>query len=174
MLLSTTLMAVIAMTITSNALSFSIQLTPCRCLRYPRKAEINRNSRSHPSCHYGIAIDHTIHILNLAERGIDDDDGLGDKKVETESSSSAESESTLPDRISKSQELAKLQNEFAMKQSRQKLLDPVNPSPANTGGERDLFIPIVTLVAVVGFTGLYGYEMLRLYVRGELYLPWEH
>ena len=40
------------------------------------------------------------------------------------------------------------------------------------GGGKDLFIPIVTLISVMGFTGLYGYEMLRLYSRGELYLPW--
>lgn len=37
--------------------------------------------------------------------------------------------------------------------------------------ERDMFIPIFTLVAIAGFTGAYGYEMLRLYSRGELYFP---
>lgn len=40
--------------------------------------------------------------------------------------------------------------------------------------ERDLFIPIFTLVSLAGFFGSYGYEMLRLYSRGELYLPWEN
>ena len=38
--------------------------------------------------------------------------------------------------------------------------------------ERDLFIPIFTLVSLAGLFGAYGYEMLRLYLRGELYLPW--
>ena len=49
----------------------------------------------------------------------------------------------------------------------------VKPSSASprTEPERDLFIPIFTLVAIAGFTGAYGYEMLRLYSRGELYLP---
>jgi hypothetical protein len=40
-------------------------------------------------------------------------------------------------------------------------------------GERDFFIPIFTLVAITGFVGAYGYEMVRLYSRGELYLPWD-
>lgn len=89
------------------------------------------------------------------------------------------SASQSSDRISKSQELARLQNEMASKQSRQgsSSSGSVNSSGANNGGgggERDLFIPIVTLVSVIGFTGLYGYDMLRLYSRGELYLPWEN
>jgi hypothetical protein len=40
--------------------------------------------------------------------------------------------------------------------------------------ERDLFIPIFSLVSLAGLFGSYGYEMLRLYSRGELYLPWDH
>ena len=43
-----------------------------------------------------------------------------------------------------------------------------NPLP---GQERDLFIPIFVGVAIAGFTGVYAYETLRLYLRGELYLP---
>ena len=38
--------------------------------------------------------------------------------------------------------------------------------------EKDLFIPMFALVSIAGFFGLYTYEMLRLYSRGELYLPW--
>ena len=43
------------------------------------------------------------------------------------------------------------------------------------GQERDLFIPIFALVSLAGLFGSYGYEMARLYSRGELYLPmpWE-
>ena len=44
----------------------------------------------------------------------------------------------------------------------------------NEPPERDLFIPIFTAVAVVGFGGLYAYETLRLYLNGELYLPGGH
>jgi hypothetical protein len=40
--------------------------------------------------------------------------------------------------------------------------------------ERDLFIPIFSIVSLAGLFGSYGYEMLRLYSRGELYLPWDH
>mmetsp|Transcript_41526 Transcript_41526/g.99507 ORF Transcript_41526/g.99507 Transcript_41526/m.99507 type:complete len:316 (+) Transcript_41526:18-965(+) len=38
--------------------------------------------------------------------------------------------------------------------------------------ERDLFIPVFAVVSLMGLFGSYGYEMLRLYSRGELYLPW--
>ncbi|CAB9519188.1 expressed unknown protein [Seminavis robusta] len=52
---------------------------------------------------------------------------------------------------------------------------PEPPQPAAVQSaeepERDLFIPIFTLVSVVGFGGLYAYETLRLYLNGELYLP---
>lgn len=41
----------------------------------------------------------------------------------------------------------------------------------STGQERDLFIPIFAIVSLLGLFGAYGYEMLRLYSRGELYLP---
>jgi hypothetical protein len=40
--------------------------------------------------------------------------------------------------------------------------------------DRDLFIPIFSLVALTGLIGAYGYEMLRLFLRGELYLPFIH
>ena len=40
------------------------------------------------------------------------------------------------------------------------------------GDERDMFIPIFSLVSLAGLFGAYGYEMVRLYLRGELYLPW--
>ena len=40
--------------------------------------------------------------------------------------------------------------------------------------QRDLFIPIFAIVAIVGLFGSYGYEMMRLASRGELYLPWSN
>jgi hypothetical protein len=38
--------------------------------------------------------------------------------------------------------------------------------------ERDLFIPIFAVVSLAGLFGTYAYELIRLYIRGELYLPW--
>jgi hypothetical protein len=37
--------------------------------------------------------------------------------------------------------------------------------------ERDLFIPLFAIVSLSGLFGAYGYEMIRLYLRGELYVP---
>ena len=75
----------------------------------------------------------------------------------------------------KTQELRKLQQERLDSQGR----TPVaysSSSPSSSGSnaeeERDLFIPIFAIVSILGFTGAYGYEMLRLASRGELYLPW--
>ena len=44
----------------------------------------------------------------------------------------------------------------------------------NQEEERDLFIPIFTLVSISGFLGAYAYESFRLYSQGELYLPWNN
>jgi len=41
-------------------------------------------------------------------------------------------------------------------------------------GDRDLFIPIFSLVSIAGLLGVYAYEMIRLALRGELYLPFLH
>lgn len=96
-----------------------------------------------------------------------DDDGWEDKNT------TVASEPTLSfrdsDRIAKSKELERLQSGLVAKQRR---YDKNTSSAGGDVAKRDLFIPIFTLVAVVGFAGLYGYEMLRLYSRGELYLPW--
>ena len=91
---------------------------------------------------------------------IEDDDGWG----------------TTPsvDRISKSQELARLQDEMTMKKQQNNKSSQISSSNRIENEERDLFIPIFALVSIMGFTGLYGYEMLRLYSRGELYLPWNN
>lgn len=105
--------------------------------------------------------------LTVKHNQMIDDDGWGDKKSSVVSELAPSFHDN--DRIAKSKELERLQTDLVAKQ---KSAD-VNASSAGVGGENiDLFIPIFTLVAVVGFAGLYGYEMLRLYFRGELYLPW--
>ncbi|KAL7472386.1 hypothetical protein ACHAXS_012741 [Conticribra weissflogii] len=104
-----------------------------------------------------------------------DDDGWYDNT--TSALSPSTSSFSSDERSSKSRELARLQDQMAQKQQNQGLLNDKSADSAGsgTGGEeRDLFIPIFTLVSVIGFTGLYGYEMLRLYSRGELYLPWDN
>eukprot|EP00984_Skeletonema_dohrnii_P031563 scaffold24176_cov80-Skeletonema_dohrnii-CCMP3373.AAC.3 len=101
-------------------------------------------------------------IVMQAAESEEEDDGWGDSVSTTTTSS---------DRISKSQELASLQNDMAMKQQN-KSTQSSSPTDTSDSKERDLFIPIFTLVSVIGFSGLYGYEMLRLYSKGELYLPW--
>ena len=103
-------------------------------------------------------------VLKAVESEEEEDDGWGDSVSSTTATSSSS------DRISKSKELANLQNDMAMKQQNKSSQSSSTERIENE--ERDLFIPIVTLVSVIGFTGLYGYEMLRLYSRGELYLPW--
>ena len=105
----------------------------------------------------------------------EDDDGWGDGG--TVVSNISTDDSSIPsDKISKNKELARLQDDIAAKQNKNNI-DSVNSRvrDINSGsGEKDLFIPVVTLISVIGFTSLYGYEMLRLYSRGELYLPWEN
>jgi len=115
---------------------------------------------------------------------VDNDDGWGDEKVDVTVSNpqiltnsedpSLSSSSSDKSRISKNRELERIQNEKAMEQSKPQFDTNKNQSSSSLSREnnKDLFIPIVTLVSIIGFTGLYGYEMIRLYSRGELYLPW--
>ena len=107
--------------------------------------------------------------MNLSDRESandgDDDDGWGNNEVGSNSDSSIEKQSDS------NRELTMLQKDIANKREGRKALDSATAKAH--GEEKDLFIPIVTLVAVIGFAGLYGYEMLRLYARGELYLPWD-
>ena len=85
----------------------------------------------------------------------DDDDGWG----------SPSSSST----VDQERELAALQAERSSASNQSRSVRQANDEPP----ERDLFIPIFALVSLAGLFGSYGYEMLRLYSRGELYLPWD-
>jgi len=124
---------------------------------------------------YTFGISHcNAHKMSLSEED-EDDDGWGDGR--TVVSNLSTDDSSIPsNKISKNKELARLQDDIAAKQNKNNI-DSVNSRvrDINSGsGEKDLFIPIVTLISVIGFTSLYGYEMLRLYLNGELYLPWEN
>lgn len=62
----------------------------------------------------------------------------------------------------------------SLQAERQQIRDKITPSTVSKeGADRDLFIPIFALVSLAGLFGAYGYEMLRLASRGELYLPWQ-
>ena len=180
--MSLLLLAFITVCVTPSALSFSVQSSsPLKLFATTTTSSHNNEFRSSIIHRYYRDIRHR---LNLAKNNVADeeDDGWGDDTTvvsnsgsPTESSELPSSSSSSSDRISKSQELARLQNEMAAKQTNRASSSSTSTSNANNGsGERDLFIPIVTIVSVIGFTGLYGYEMLRLYSRGELYLPWEN
>lgn len=70
-------------------------------------------------------------------------------------------------------ELAALQAERAERSAPGSSASSKKVQQNNEPPERDLFIPIFALVSLAGLFGSYGYEMLRLYSRGELYLPWD-
>ena len=106
-----------------------------------------------------------IHPPVAEEDGADEDDGWGEDAGAVDP---APDPAPPADRISQSRELARLQDAMATKRNGQRAADPAAKSR-----EKDMFIPIVTVVSVVGFASLYGYEMLRLYSRGGLYLPWD-
>eukprot|EP00986_Skeletonema_menzelii_P005795 scaffold2144_cov149-Skeletonema_menzelii.AAC.15 len=90
-------------------------------------------------------------VMRASESDQEEDDGWGDDSVSTTAESSS-------DRISKSQELANLQKDMAMKQQN----NSMQVADMNESKERDLFIPIFALVSIIGFSSLYGYETLRL------------
>ncbi len=113
------------------------------------------------------------HNMNRRERQAADnvdynDDGWGDD----EEVAGSKSASLLERKSDRSRELTMLQEDLAKKRVGQRSLED-SRVVKGVGEEKDFFIPLVTLVSVIGFTGLYGYEMLRLYARGELYLPWD-
>lgn len=93
-------------------------------------------------------------ILRATADESEEDDGWDDDTATTEKYSK---------KASQLQELKALRLQSASA--------PEPLSAESTEPERDLFIPIFALVSLAGLFGAYGYEMLRLYSRGELYLP---
>lgn len=82
-------------------------------------------------------------------------------------------EAEVPERtaVEKERELMRVRSEVQNKGGR---MSTKRSSGNDKAEERDLFIPIFALVSLAGLFGSYGYEMLRLYSRGELYLPWDN
>lgn len=90
----------------------------------------------------------------------DDDDGWGTPVDETN-----DQQSNF-DRDRKVDELRYLQE-----QANNKVSSPSRSRELSEPPERDMFIPIMAIVSLLGLFGAYGYETLRLASRGELYLP---
>lgn len=99
-------------------------------------------------------------ILFSTPQDDDDDDGWGSPADETNDQKSNF------DRDRKVDELRYLQE-----QASNKVSSPSNSREMAEPPERDMFIPIMAIVSLLGLFGAYGYETLRLASRGELYLP---
>ncbi len=105
----------------------------------------------------------SFHIF--ASSGDGDDDGWDDSNDPLSTSISDEMTT------SREKELASLRSQMAIKKEESNSSSRNDRSSVSVQEERDLFIPIFALVSLGGLFGAYGYEMLRLYSRGELYLP---
>ena len=109
--------------------------------------------------------------ISLFQAIEDENDGWGDDNASNKSSqnnnySSVKEITPLSD---KERELASLRSQMDSKSNNKRQMTENNQ--IEEGTERDLFIPIFAVVSLVGLFGAYGYEMLRLYSQGELYLP---
>jgi hypothetical protein len=95
----------------------------------------------------------------------DDDDGWGDETTTSSGNNDIED---------KTVELRRLQQERSERRAAT-TIDRARSSSSSSSSseepERDLFVPIFALVSLLALFGSYGYEMMRLYSRGELYLP---
>lgn len=147
---SSTVCVLLFLRLATNAGAFSRGIRPAHSIIVSAPSRLNRVA--HPR------------LLRASSDGEEyDDDGWGERKVSD-----------------KERELVALQLERQQRQDGGGTSARVgsSSSPGNNTGqedgqERDLFIPIFALISLAGLFGSYGYEMARLYSRGELYLPWE-
>jgi len=95
-----------------------------------------------------------------------DNDEQSSSQESTESDLHGES-ILLHSETSKQKELAALRSEMTSKR-----VTTSYSSREESVGSTDPFIPMFTVISLAGLFGAYGYEMIRLYNRGELYLPW--
>jgi len=99
----------------------------------------------------------SFNLLKATESDEEDDGGWGTKGSDAKRLATAQEK-----------ELAALRSEMASKRE-----EPAAQT-STSGTDRDLFIPIFAVVSLAGLFGAYGYEILRLQSRGELYLPWNN
>lgn len=91
----------------------------------------------------------------------EDDDGWGSPALVDDNEQQSDFE-----RDRKVNELRYLREEASNKAT-----SPSSSRDVSEPPERDMFIPIMAVVSLLGLFGAYGYETLRLASRGELYLP---
>lgn len=152
---------IILVGIASGASSFSLHLTASRLSR--RTSGSRKYGSDNSFCRDSYSSKNN-NLVSLAGSFEDGDDGWGDDD-NSQKQSVIRSQNEAEKR-NQNKELARLQDDMAAKKN------PIySGGQQSVEGERDMFIPIFTLVSIIGFGGLYGYETLRLYLKGELYLP---
>ena len=136
---------------TSGAFAFMPPPERSECLQR-RSGQRYRRTRAHVPAADALTLGGGL-MATSSDEDEDDDDGWG---------------SPSSSKVDQERELAALQAERSSASSQSRSVRQAIDEPP----ERDLFIPIFALVSLAGLFGSYGYEMLRLYSRGELYLPW--
>lgn len=96
----------------------------------------------------------------------DNDDGWASSTLTTTTSTLSNDNDIKRDKMIK--ELGNLKKQ--QQEARSNKLEKLSTND-NDNEQRDLFIPIVTIISIVGFGSAYLYETIRLYRNGELYLP---
>jgi hypothetical protein len=101
-----------------------------------------------------------------------DDDGWGSSLTKTKNASNNSNMNNENDlkRDKMMKEIIDLQQQKSSSINDQTSNKDVSATNSSKNGD-DLFIPIVTIVSIIGFVGAYMYETIRLYNNGELYLP---
>lgn len=129
------------------------------------------------SNHFGVIAQTTLCVRNAPKNRpsiqflAKDDSNDWESAVENEAPSGVDPIMFPQDSLSKEKELESLRSQMATKNSSSSPRSDGMSSSSSTETERDLFIPIFAVVSLAGLFGAYGYEILRLYSRGELYLP---
>ena len=134
---------------------FVVELIPqrtahCRAMRQCSIAMIPRSYSQ---------IQSSLFATEAESETTEEDDGWGTSDTVLSTTETKTNSST--------RELASLRTQMAEKKN-----PPSRDINSNNEPERDLFIPIFAIVSLAGLFGAYGYEILRLNARGELYLPW--
>jgi cobalamin biosynthesis Mg chelatase CobN len=109
--------------------------------------------------------------LQAATKDEEEDDGWGENDNTTSATNTSSSSTKNSETVSKERELSTLRSQIEAKSNPSSNNVNSNSSVNNASEERDLFIPIFAVISLAGLFGAYGYEMFRLYSRGELYLP---